>query len=420
MKLRTLLITAFLALPLSLQAQATPDSAIARDIRENIWRVGVNTNPYEFLPVAETPVPKGYKAFYISHYGRHGSRSDWAGNDYAEVQEKFSKAHDAGLLTQEGEAALVRINEVIRLHDGMDGRLTYRGQREHRAIAGRLFDRYRKVFTKGSREIRAVSSVSQRCIISMTAFTGELLRRFPKLDIRWDTGEQIMKYCSSDDPEDVHRESRVLLEAFREAQVFDTEAFFRRMFTDPEAAGKLVGDPKDLMYQTYYIATISGSFDLDDSLLSAFTVGDLCQIEQYNSMNLYLRQCNSVEFGDRRMVLVEPLVDDVITKADDAIANGTPVADFRFGHDWQLLAFSSRIGIKGIGERMTAETCRDWPGYLYTPFAGNLQMVFYRNREGHVIVKFFINERETSLLTLEGGPYYAWDDVKNAFKNKKR
>ena len=25
-------------------------------------------------PVALTPAPKGYKAFYVSHYGRHGAR----------------------------------------------------------------------------------------------------------------------------------------------------------------------------------------------------------------------------------------------------------------------------------------------------------------------------------------------------------
>ena len=65
---------------------------------------------------------------------------------------------------------------------------------------------------------------------------------------------------------------------------------------------------------------------------------------------------------------------------------------------------------------MDAKECLDWPGYLYSPFAGNLQMVFYRNRKGEVLVKFFINERETSLITLPGGPYYKWEDVKEAFK----
>ena len=29
---------------------------------------------YVYKPLAETAAPKGYKPFYISHYGRHGSR----------------------------------------------------------------------------------------------------------------------------------------------------------------------------------------------------------------------------------------------------------------------------------------------------------------------------------------------------------
>ena len=42
-------------------------------IEDNLCRFGVNTNPYEYFNVAETPVPDGYKPFYISHYGRHGA-----------------------------------------------------------------------------------------------------------------------------------------------------------------------------------------------------------------------------------------------------------------------------------------------------------------------------------------------------------
>ena len=71
--------------------------------------------------------------------------------------------------------------------------------------------------------------------------------------------------------------------------------------------------------------------------------------------------------------------------------------------------------MKGIGERLDASECTSWPGYLYSPFAGNFQMIFYRNGDGDVIVKCYINERETTLLTLEGGPYYRWEDVKTAF-----
>ena len=87
-------------------------------------------------------------------------------------------------------------------------------------------------------------------------------------------------------------------------------------------------------------------------------------------------------------------------------------------HDYQLLAFCSKIGVKGIGERLTKEEAVEWPGWLYSPFAGNFQMVFYKNKAGNVLVKCFINERETTLLGLPDGPYYQWEDVKKAFRHE--
>ena len=50
-----------------------------RLIAENPDRAANNMHSYEFNPIEDTPAPKGFKPFYISHYGRHGSR--WLPND---------------------------------------------------------------------------------------------------------------------------------------------------------------------------------------------------------------------------------------------------------------------------------------------------------------------------------------------------
>ena len=74
----------------------------------------------------------------------------------------------------------------------------------------------------------------------------------------------------------------------------------------------------------------------------------------------------------------------------------------------------ARLGLKGIGERLNAEQCQLWPGYFCAPFAGNLQMVFYRDRRGDVLVKILYNERETKIPAVEAfqGPYYRWEDLR--------
>jgi len=387
-------------------------------IEDNLYRFGVNTSPYEYFHVAETPVPAGYKPFYISHYGRHGARSDWDGG-YGRVLAAYEKAHEAGALSEEGERAYSQIKTICDLHNEMNGRLTPRGAREHRQIAHRLYCKYKDVFRSGSRHVRAVSSTSPRCLVSMAAFTGELLSLDPGLDVSWDTGEQFMKYLSSGDPAEVTKEAYRIIGEFISSYKPDTMYFAQRVFSDVDAGRAAVGGSiEDLMSGTIGFAAISGSFDQDQTLIDLFNVEDLRQYERLISLNLFLRQCNSAEFGDRRMAVpeVDALVEDFIGKADAAIADGNCVADLRFGHDWHLLAFCSRIGVKGIGERLTNEEAFNWPGWQYSPFAGNFQMVFYRNRAGNVLVKCFINERETTLLGLPDGPYYDWADVKQAWR----
>ena len=282
-----------------------------------------------------------------------------------------------------------------------------------------MYDKYKSVFRSGSRRVRAVSSTSPRCIVSMAAFTGELLSLDPKLDVSWDTGEQFMKYLSSGDPQDLTIAAYQVLNDYFSSYHADTSFFAKRVFSD-EAAGReaVGGSIEDLLSGTMSFAAVSEAFDQDQTLIDLFNVEDLKQYERSISLNLFLRQCNSAEFGDRRMAVpeVDALVDDFIEKADAVIADGDCVADLRFGHDWQLLAFCSRIGVKGVGERLTKDEAVNWPGWQYSPFAGNFRMVFYRNKAGDVLVKCFINERETTLLGLPDGPYYAWEDLQKALK----
>ena len=413
-KLITFLL--FLGLGFLAAAQEQKNPEIAQLIRENIWRAGVNLCQYEVVPAPETPVPKGYKPFYISHYGRHGSRSDWSGDRYPSVQNCLHQALEQGILTAEGQQLSVTVDRLIAAHNGMNGRLTDVGAREHRQIAGRMYDKYKKVFS-AKRKVHAISSTVPRCLVSMNAFTAELLSRNPKLDMTWDTGEESMKICSSGDSKEIRKAVKEILRKQRKLHKPDTLAFLSRVFTDADAARQIVGNTTKFMQNVYWMAAVCGSFELGDGPYRLFTEDDLYWYCQLVGMDIYLRQCNSKPFGDERMEPTKYLLQDIIDRADEAIASGDCAANLRFGHDWHLLAISSRIGIKGIAERGDVEWALNWPSFLYTPFAANLQMVFYKNREDQVLVKFYINERETTLIGLEGGPYYKWEDVKQAWNS---
>lgn len=46
------------------------EGALMQSIEADHTRSGVCLHGYEFMPIEDTPAPKGYMPFYISHYGR--------------------------------------------------------------------------------------------------------------------------------------------------------------------------------------------------------------------------------------------------------------------------------------------------------------------------------------------------------------
>ena len=410
--MKRLLISILLVFSLALGAQEK-DPVLYAEYQENLFRTATNMDPYEYIPGPQTAAPKGYKPFYISHYGRHGSRSNWEGEMYADILEKYNRAHEAGILTAQGEAAREQIAEAVRLHDHMDGRLTPLGQQEHRQIAARMYNNYKQVFKKGSKKVSAISSTVPRCIVSMSAATGQLLSLQKDLDIRFDAGETFQKYISSDHTREARAGIHGILADYWKQHKPDPTAFFAKVFTDPAKAREIVGSRTEFMQNTFNMATTCPAFELDDRLFRLFSADELYWYAQAIAMNFYLGQCNSVEFGDSRMERARPGLDDIVTKADAAIATGEYCADLRYGHDYQVLALASLLGFEGVAERLDGKTCVNWPGWRYTPFAANIQLIFYRNKEGNVLVKPLMNEREIRVIGLEGGPYYDWDDYKS-------
>lgn len=60
----------------------------------------------------QTPNPKGYKPFYISHFGRHGSRYLINDHEYKWVLDLFEKAQKENALTPLGEDVLTKLQLV--------------------------------------------------------------------------------------------------------------------------------------------------------------------------------------------------------------------------------------------------------------------------------------------------------------------
>ena len=92
-----------------------------------------------------TPSPEGKKPFYISHYGRHGSRyiSSRSGYDipYIMIQEADSLEE----LTEEGQKVLHEMNTIMRNTENRWGELTGFGKRQLQNIGQRMAERFPEV-----------------------------------------------------------------------------------------------------------------------------------------------------------------------------------------------------------------------------------------------------------------------------------
>ncbi|MBO7070802.1 MAG: histidine-type phosphatase, partial [Bacteroidales bacterium] len=56
-----------------------------------------------------TPAPDGYEPFYISHYGRHGSRYMTSDKSYKRLKEQLDSAKALGILTPYGNDVRRRV-----------------------------------------------------------------------------------------------------------------------------------------------------------------------------------------------------------------------------------------------------------------------------------------------------------------------
>ena len=404
-----------LLLLFSLAAFAQTSPELDAYLREFPQRAGFNTHSYEFLPIKDTPAPGGFKPFYISHYGRHGSRSHGSDASLKKLKSYLQTASKEGILTPAGDTIFYYTKKVLELHDGMDGRLTPRGAREHEQLARRMYQRYPAVFRNG--EVHALSSVVPRCLVSMAAFTSTLKSCKSDLVITWDAGEKYQKFITRACPSAVKEKARAIVHGPLTAVQVDTMAAYSRIFTDPERGKAIFKKPYRLFSYIYSLARITEAFDIEENLFRFLPWDAVLSDFNSGALSAYLQQCNSEPFGDERMPRASSLANEMVRKADEAIAGAPVAADLIFGHDWPFLGICSFFGLEGYGyPRLTAEQAYgSWNGAKLCPYAANLQIIFYRNRKGVVLVKFLANEQETLIPELEAysGPYYKWVDVKN-------
>ena len=378
---------------------------------------------YDLSPKASTPVPKGYEAVYISHYGRHGSRYAYTSDAYTVILNMLSEGRKQGNLTPRGEALLNDLEPFWDYVQYRVGDLTEIGWNQHQEIARTMVQSFPTVFGKGS-TVDACSSASVRAIMSMSSCCTALSRLTPETKVyehqgitdiqatRPNQGSNPFKYQGPEYGFPYAESS----ESFFLRHFPNYKDVLARLFKNTDSALGL-RNPYDVFFDLYMFVAGMNSLPADVRIdVSDFFTAEEYAIlwetdnyERYREYFAYRTPCSSI-------------VDDMVEKASQMLSDGKRGAHLRYGHDHVVMALEMIMNLDHFDD--VPENPDDlvyWFQTFRSPMGANIQYVFFqpkKGKKGDTLVKVLLNGEEAHLGDLEGFPYYRWDDVKAYLKER--
>ena len=435
---KSFIISLALLLPLTLCAEITKKEDINKD---NLYKFRGSMTQYEDPGVTYSKAPKGFKPFYMSHYGRHGSRYLLNTPQYNDPYTILKQADDKGILTDFGKDVLRRLEIMAKDADGHLGDLTIVGQQQHRGIARRMVRNYPEIFNKNT-TIVARSTTSHRVMASMTAAMMEFSSILPQMNIDYNCSDFDRGYMNSEDrainSAKNSRERNAAVSAFN-AKHNNPERLMCALFTDTtfitryertSSSGTVsVSNRSDDLYTKIYdIAANMGShsylgFDLDD----VFTYDEWYDCWLQN--NLYWFSVSGYHNLTQNLVPYghATLLQDFLDKADIAIANGKPSANLRYGHDTALYPLLCLMEVNDCGYAPDdiEDLATKWVNYDIVHMGSNLQLIFFKDKNGKILVRALLDEKEAKLPVecykdAKGKKYpyfFEWDKVEKYYRD---
>lgn len=374
-----------------------------------------------------TPPPAGKHPFYLSHYGRHGSRYISRRMGYDIPYNMMCRADSMGLLTPTGKEVLKQITTILEDSEMRWGDLTSYGHYQIRQISARMIQRFPEIF-EGEAYVSARSTITNRCILTMASSMLELMKLNPKLKIRMESSMYTMWYMN-------HQDTLLSKHAMPPAVKAAHEAFaaqhkgnpqlMKQLFTDPEKVREVV----DEMKLNYFLIKMGlfqhhTHFYQKGYLMDLFTTEDLHRLWENDNAWWYINHGAYKLNGGKQPYTQRYLLRQLINDADSCIRRPRPGAQLRFGHDTVLLPLVCLIGVNGFDletDNLEELEAKGWWSSSVFPMASNIQFIFYRENpeDQDVLFKVLLNEKEATLpIATDCAPYYHWRDFREHYLKK--
>ena len=409
------------------QAQKAPvfETSAKEEITANHFLSGSNYLDYDRQLSTKplTPSPKNYEPYYMSHYGRHGSRWLISDGNYSRPISTLKIAKEQGKLTPLGLKTLETLEAIYKTSTKRLGDLTTVGERQHHGIGKRMTQNFPEIFKTKNVKIDARSTTVNRCILSMIAECEELAAANPTAQIHNDVSESLQFYLnqpwdgivkemgkSTGDKEDLEYTLKWT----------HPERLMKALFNDQNYVYTNVGAGA-LMRQLFHVACNMQSHDTDLELYSLFTEDEIYDQWRQKNIGWYLDYGPSPVSGGKMPFSQLNLLKNIIETTDTVTQTQ---ATLRFGHEVCVMPLACLLELDNCGMAVNNldELDKYWRNYRIFPMGCNIQLIFYRPKKGKtgdILVKALLNEREAYLpITTDQWPYYKWQDLRQYYLDK--
>lgn len=360
-----------------------------------------------------TKAPKGYEAFYIWQYSRHGSRYAWDSNTYSKISEILKHAEEEGNLTGFGTRLNDRVAAFAERCLPYYGELTRKGWNQQNKVAKQLYASELKLF-RNDPYIESVSTFVPRAIMSEASFCLSLKEENPGLDI--------YEILAATQTRNAAPKTGISAERVAALPKYETpwncsgKEFFDAHFDCDAALGRIFRktkdsydgwSPKTLVSElwTLVIGTLSLDFEADFS--DVFTPEEMLSLTRIDCFQSYL-------YAIEDIYAYTPIYTDLIDDVENHLGDKRPQVRLRFGHDYVLCRILPLLGVGAFAEVPATPEATLYTFPLYEiPMACNLRLIFYRKKGAETLVKAVLNGRETTLpLPPSEGNCYKFTDLK--------
>ena len=427
------------AVAATLTTMAQSPEAIREMIRRNPNLAEPTVTTYDNIERGKiAPAPKGYKPFYFTMVSRHGSRYELHDTTYIKLTNVYNRAAELGILTPLGEEIRQILLRATAEHSGKQTELTKLGQQQLRGVGRRAYSNFKSVFDSGS--IEGKSSNKMRCVFSMAAFVDGLKEGNSTIPVEMEARESYLPMLRpitatskvTSDYYKLYRHIRScgpwLIRRDEWASKQDMSSCIAKLVTNPELLVEKC-NIKSLFhfaYDTLYLLLFAENFEMGGGAIidKIFNAEELYNFYQYHSIT-WTQWTGGFgnPFSEALASFIRPLVDDVASKIDEAIAGKNPnVANIRFTHDSYVIPLLGVLGYKDCHLQYSEDwerTVTTIPFSKIIPMAANLQIVLYRNKHGEVLVRSMLNENDLYLpIECETAPFYPWEKMRElAYSN---